>query len=242
MLCQSCGKKLKHLESFCPHCGALVSSRPARYNTDDSAQTAREATPQSGPGRTGYSDKINDPDFKKYIKNANRWAVLFSIILAVPAVVGFFIAGQTGKSDMENPQALFIGLGIGAMFVLMALFQNRNRKHSRTWDGVVVDKTIKEKTRRKNRGNDDYDTQHFTEFAVVIRENKSHKTHALTAENDDTVYHYYHIGDLVRHHAGLNSYEKYDKSHDAIIFCAACASLCDINDDHCFRCKCPLLK
>ncbi len=61
-------------------------------------------------------------------------------------------------------------------------------------------------------------------------------------EDDDTLYNYYRIGDRVRHHAGLNSYEKYDKTRDSIIFCAACATLCDIGDDVCYRCKCPLLK
>jgi len=64
----------------------------------------------------------------------------------------------------------------------------------------------------------------------------------LTAEDDDTVYNYYQTGDRVRHHGGLNSFEKYDKSQDDIVFCNACASLNDINDEYCFRCNCPLLK
>ena len=68
------------------------------------------------------------------------------------------------------------------------------------------------------------------------------KKHRLTAEDDRTVFDYFQVGDHVRHHAGLNSYEKYDKSQDSIIFCNACATLCQISDDVCFRCKCPLLK
>ena len=64
----------------------------------------------------------------------------------------------------------------------------------------------------------------------------------MTAEDDRTVFDYFQVGDRVRHHAGLNSYEKYDKSHDSIIFCNACATLCQISDDVCWRCKCPLLK
>jgi len=31
------------------------------------------------------------------------------------------------------------------------------------------------------------------------------------ALNDDTLYKYFQIGDRVRHHGGLNSFEKYDK-------------------------------
>ena len=56
------------------------------------------------------------------------------------------------------------------------------------------------------------------------------------------LYNYFAIGDRVRHHAGLNSYEKYDKTGDAFIPCNACGTLCDMSDEICFRCKCPLLK
>ena len=61
-------------------------------------------------------------------------------------------------------------------------------------------------------------------------------------KDNDTLYNYFNIGDRVRHHAGLNSYEKYDKTGDAFIPCNACGTLCDISEYTCFRCKCPLLK
>ena len=38
-----------------------------------------------------FSQKIDDPALAKYIKNNNQWSVIFSIILAVVAVVGFQI-------------------------------------------------------------------------------------------------------------------------------------------------------
>ncbi len=47
---------------------------------------------------------------------------------------------------------------------------------------------------------------------------------------------------LVGLHAGLKSLEKYDKTGDKFIPCNACGTLCDISDEICFRCKCPLLK
>lgn len=190
----------------------------------------------------GYSDRINDPAFAQYVKNNNRWSAIFSMILTIVAIVGFFIYGEV-SSEMENPQALYIGLGIGGMFLLIALFQIVGRKRSKTWDGVVTDKTIKKKNRRQSTGNgdNDYYIHYYIEYAVIVREGNG-KTHRMTAEDDDTVFNYYQIGDRVRHHAGLNSYEKYDKSKDGIIFCSACGTLCDIKDDICFRCKCPLLK
>ncbi|MDW7669506.1 MAG: hypothetical protein SCJ93_11835 [Bacillota bacterium] len=46
-------------------------------------------------------------------------------------------------------------------------------------------------------------------------------------------YNYYQTGDKVRHHAELNTLEKYDKSKDKIIFCNACAYLNDIEDEYC---------
>ncbi len=33
--------------------------------------------------RIGYSKKINDPAFAKYLKNTNRWSGIFSIGLAL---------------------------------------------------------------------------------------------------------------------------------------------------------------
>jgi len=190
--------------------------------------------------RIGYSEKINDPAFAKYLKNANRWSGLFSLGLAVIAIIGFFVYGETSP-EMDNPQALFIGLGIGGMFVSIALFQIAGRASSKTWDGVVVDRKINRRHRRKQAGNNDSYDEKYLEFKVSIKRDGG-KTVDLTAEEDDTLYRYYQIGDRVRHHGGLNSFEKYDKSKDDIVFCNACASLNDINDEYCFRCNCPLLK
>jgi len=187
----------------------------------------------------GFSSKINDPAFAKYLKNTNRWSAIFSIIIAAAAVIGFYIYGET-SSEMENPQALYMGLGIGGMFLLIALFTIIGRKKSTTWDGTVVDKKIEKKRRSQSSGDDHY-WENYTLFTVFLRSD-SGKKHKISVENDDTLYNYYQVGDRVRHHKGLNSYEKYDKSRDSIIFCNACASLNEIRDDYCFRCKCPLLK
>lgn len=194
----------------------------------------------SNGGSAGFSPKINDPAFAKYIKNTNRWSAIFSFVLAIIAVIGFFIYGET-SSEMNNPEALFIGLGIGAMFIVIAIIQIIGRKRSKTWDGMVVDKRIERKSRRRYTSGDDYYLEDYTLYTVYIRSD-SGKIHKSSAEDDNTVYNYYQIGDRVRHHAGLNSYEKYDKSRDAIILCNACASLNDISNEVCFRCKCPLLK
>lgn len=182
-----------------------------------------------------FSSKIDDPAFAKYIKNSNQWAQYFSLGLAMIAVVGFYIYGET-SSEMNNPEAFYIGLAIGGMFLLIALFQITGRKKGVTWDGTVVDKKTKKKSKR-----DDDSWRDYLEYKVTIKRDNG-KKYYIAANNDNKIYNYYNIGDRVRHHKGINSYEKQDKRGDTIIFCNACASLKKMKDDFCFRCKCPLLK
>jgi hypothetical protein len=185
----------------------------------------------------GFSQKINDPAFAKYVKNSNRWSGYFSLVLAFVSVLGFFIYGEV-SDDMENPESLYIGLVIGSMFIIIALFQIVSRNKSTTWDGIVADKKTEYKRRRLK---DDESWKDYTRYTLCIRSDTG-KTHTTSVEDDDTKYNYFQIGDRVRHHKGLNTYEKKDKSGDNIIFCNACSSLNDINENFCFRCKCPLLK
>lgn len=208
---------------FCPSCGEKVSGE------------------KSLQGETiGYSSKIKDPAFAKYLKNSSRYSYIFSFVIAFIAVVGFYWAGENGADNLENPESLYIGLGIGGMFILIAFFKNLGQKKSKTWDGRVVNKTIEQKTKKVRYG-DTYQMKPYVEYKIMIQP-ESGKLYTLRHEDDQTVYNYYQIGDEVRHHKGLNTFEKKDKTKDTIIFCAACASLCDIKDDYCHRCKCPLLK
>lgn len=191
-------------------------------------------------GRIGYSDRINDPAFAKYLKDTNRWSAIFSVIIALMAIIGFFIYGEV-STEMDNPQAIYIGCGIGGMFITIAILQIIGRGRTTTWDGTVVDKKVLKKRRKQYNTGNDYYWQEYTEFIIVIKSDRG-KEFNIRDEDDDTQFNYYKIGDRVRRHKGLNSYEKYDKSKDSIVFCNACASLNDIKDEFCFRCKCPLLK
>jgi hypothetical protein len=179
----------------------------------------------------GYSERISDPAFKKYIRNTKQWAGIFSMALAVIVTVSFTVYGHL-SDEMDNPEAFYIGLVIGGMFMAIGLYRVLGIKLSKTWEGKVTNKLIRHKRK---------DKLHI-EYTVVITKDNSGKTHELTTVDDDTIYNYYRIGDFVRHHGGLNSFEKFDKSSDTIIFCNACATLNDIREDVCFRCRCPLLK
>jgi len=217
MNCQKCGTTLPDEAQFCNKCGIKQEK-----------------------GMVGYSSRIQDPAFQKYLKNSNRYAMIFALIMAVVAVVGFTYYGET-SNEMDNPGAMFIGFGIGGMFVLIAIFQVLGKKRSKTWDGTVINKTVKKKQRRENSGDDNSYWVTYMQYDVIIRDDRG-KTHHIMATDDATLYNYYNIGERIRHHGGLNTYEKYDKSQDLIIFCNACASLNDIKNDQCFRCGCPLLK
>ena len=221
MYCTNCGTQISEGVGFCPACGSRINQ-------------AAQSAPQPA-GLRGFSPRISDPAFAKYIKNSNRWSAIFSVILAVAAVVGFYIYGES-SDEMGNPGALLIGIGIGAMFLIIALAQILGRKRSKTWDGTVEDKKIKKKTIRNDYGN-----EYYLEYSIIVRSDQG-KRHVLKWKDNDTLYNYYKVGDRVRHHAGLNSCEKYDKTGDAFIPCSACGTLCDIQEDYCFRCKCPLLK
>jgi uncharacterized CHY-type Zn-finger protein len=188
--------------------------------------------------KVGYSQKIRDPAFKKYLRHSAYWSFIFAGMLAVASIAGFALYGAY-SAEMDNPEAVLIGLGIGCMFLMIAALQTVGRGMSRTWDGVVADKYIKSEQKKIKYSDSRY--KQYLEFTVVIK-SQSGKCVNLTVEDDDTLYNYYQIGDRVRHHKGLNSFEKYDKTNDDIIFCGACASLNNIEDDRCFRCGCPLLK
>lgn len=227
MYCANCGTPVSESTGFCPACGSEIKQEPP-------------SMPHSA-GLCGFSPRISDPAFAKYIKNSNRWTVIISLILAVAAVIGFYIAGERGAEGMSNPLSLMIGLGIGGMFLVIALLQILGRKRSSTWDGTVEDKKIKKKTQRQTYGDDDVRYEDYLEYSVIIRSDRG-KKHIIKTRDNNVFYNYFNIGDRVRHHAGLNSFEKYDKTGETFLPCNACGTLCDINGDYCPQCKCPLLK
>lgn len=223
MYCSGCGEIVKDDAAFCSRCGKAISKT-----------TAEEEHPPKGP--VGFSAKINDPAFKKYKKNSVAWSVIFATVLAVIAVIGFPIYGNV-SGEIERPQSIYYGLGIGGMFIAIALLQTLKRGLDNTWDGTVIDK---DSYRRKERDNDGYAQYHTIYILKIRRDSGGTKKHKW--RDTPGLYNYYNVGDKVRHHKGFSYYEKYDKSADTQIMCAACMSFQDISKDVCPRCKCPLLK
>jgi hypothetical protein len=186
-----------------------------------------------------YSKLISDERFDKYLKNKKKWIIWFTFFISAAAVVGFYINGET-SSNMNNPESLYVGLIIGAIFASIALYSVISLRLSKTWDGEVIRK--EKKLKKRNIGYESKQSyQEYMQYTVTVRRDNG-REYNITTDDSDVVYNYYEIGDKVRRHKGLNSYEKFDKSKDKIIFCNACAYLCDIKENVCPKCNCPLLK
>lgn len=173
-----------------------------------------------------YSPKISDPAFDHYLRNKRKWRLQFSLILAAVAIIGFYLYGEF-SDEMDNPEALRIGMVISSMFLVIGLLSAISKKRA-SWDGVVFDKKIRK-------------TEKYLVYSVYIK-SQNDKVHERRFENDATVFNYFKIGDMVRFHGKMNTYEKYDKSGDDIIFCNACSFMHEIEEDVCRNCGCPLLK
>jgi len=166
----------------------------------------------------------------------SKSSMLFTLALAVAAVIGFSVAGALEVGGFALPSAFFFGLALGGLLIVLALFQRARGKKDGTWDGVVIDKTYKEASYAERQSGD-----HRTRYSVHIRrEDGSVKKLSCTEE----LFHYYQVGEHVRHHGGTVEHvlEKYDKSGDSVIYCIVCSTKNEIQNDICRRCKSPLLK
>lgn len=240
MFCSSCGASLPEDMKFCTACGAPVTARPNVEINDQQNKQNKPASTQANQPLVGYSDRINDPAFAKYLRNTTAWSFIFAGILSVIVIVSFYIYGERSY-EMDNPQALFIGLGIAGMFLSIALITTLFRTFDKTYDAVVMDKKKERKRKKEKTGEDDYYIRKYTLYTVIFKSDKG-KIIKKYWEDNSTQYDYFNIGDRVRHHKGLATWEKYDKSQDTIIFCNACSTMHKITDDVCSRCYCPLLK
>ena len=125
-----------------------------------------------------YSPKINDPAFDRYLRNTRKWKLQFSLILATVAIAGFYLYGAF-SDEMDNPEALRIGMVISSIFLVVGLLSAKSRKRA-FWDGLVIDKKIRK-------------TEKYLVYTVYIK-SQTGKVHERRYENDNTVFNYYKIG------------------------------------------------
>ena len=223
MFCKNCGAELADNASFCSNCGTAVIS----------SQSDQQ---QNSTGLVGFSSKINDPAFAAYKKKSAIWTFIFTGILAIIAIVGFPIYGNM-SGEVDWPGSLLYGFAIGGMFIVIALLQTLKKGLDKTWDGEVVSKDAYTVRERNNNGQTHYHKTYVLKIKKDSGGTKKHKWRDTTG-----LYTYYNVGDRVRHHKGFYCYEKYDKSKDTHILCAACMAFVPVDQDKCSRCKCPVLK
>jgi uncharacterized membrane protein/ribosomal protein L40E len=138
----------------------------------------------------------------------------------------------------------------GAAFYMTKLYLIFDR----TWDGEVIakekqytySKTLgmmirnpSKKLPRDKQGN----VIPFVKSILTVRRSDGKIIKYTDVDDDESkTVCYYRIGDRVRHHAGLELYEKEDKTQDRRILCLRCLSLEPKENAKCRSCGFPLLK
>lgn len=185
----------------------------------------------------GYSLRINDPRLKHYQENITDWTFVTRIILAVAVFAGISLHGKiTGQAPFM--QSVYTGAGLAGVILMTAMVRGRSYTADKTWDGTVVDKTVRKRTIHSTPGGEP--PRESMEYLLMVQ-NDAGRIHTDVLSKEEGPYAYYGIGDRVRHHKGFMYYEKEDKSSDSEIICIACITLNAISQRNCARCGCPLL-
>ena len=151
-------------------------------------------------------------------------------------LVGFTIAGFAVE-EMEPIEGILIGAALALMTLIIFLVRMAKMKKP-FWEGTVTDKKAKRKTDTDDEGNTSRD---YVQYTVIITGVDGGKR-KLSANDNRVWYDYLQIGERVRFHPNLSTYEKFDKSRDGYLMCNVCGKRCEISEDVCHFCKSPLFK
>ena len=226
--CWNCGDRMEKNRDQCPACGAYYHT-PDKYGNLEAL----------GAGGIGWFEQTNHPTFKIYKgkvkKVASVWAIGLSIIVPSALVL-------SGQIDLDKMGIINI-LAVVALFWLFSLLFSMSGRSKANWEGIVENKEILQKTRTRKDNDGHRYTEHYTEYVVSIRKQNGSIVQ-LKWEDSPTLYDYYRIGDYLRYHGNkyLRCYEKYDKTLDPVLYCAACGNQRDARDNFCGRCGTILLK
>ncbi|MBE5958285.1 MAG: DUF2500 domain-containing protein [Lachnospiraceae bacterium] len=216
--CTFCGCKHKKNDTRCPSCDRALGNN--KYGEMQ----------RLGAGGVGYSDRTDDPSFKRF-QGANKKAG-FIFFIVVSLIIGVVVVSQGAKPMVAAGVVLIIWVFDSIWYVLSLI-------PKKDWEGEVVGKRTFERTVRKN-GDDGVD-RHETVYEITFKTDAGKKK-----KIEDGVFHhkydYFNVGDRVRFIGKLRNYEKYDKSQDDVIICAGCEELRDPRDTYCGRCGCIILK
>lgn len=236
MFCTNCGEALVKDAVFCTHCGTRIVSAGADRNSQ--AQSAPEPDFPGFPVRAGFSGYCNHPEILEAARKNRKTGIGCLWVLTLVPLIGFPVAGLLVE-DLPFTEAVVIGVGIALVMFIVNLFALR-RASRPMWEGVVEDKTRKERSER--RSSEDSNDSTYIEYTTVIRTQDGKKKTIVEKDSGNHMYDYLSVGDRVRYHPAFGTHEKYDKSKDRIIYCNVCSMMNPIKNDRCKRCDNLLFK
>jgi hypothetical protein len=231
--CVNCGTELSDIALFCQECGRAVANQ---------SHNIGPISNYNMPVLIGFSERINDPEVMKEIEDRDKKG-RGCMIIGIPLPLVFFLIVSLATEEVSTADALVFGGGISVVFLLFYLFGSFLINPKRSWDGIVIDKKSKNKSRRMRDG----DMQNYIQYTIYFRTDSGKKelsvSHSNGAPDYRDYYDYLNVGDRVRYHPQLAfKYEKYDKTHDSVIPCMFCKTMNDIKSDRCEACHCLLFK
>lgn len=226
LFCTVCGERIEKDSDICPRCGAPY---------DDSKYGGMSAV---GAGGVGWSDRADDPGFKA--RGKKNVVGMFIIMLIISAAI-FAVIYFTSKMEFSEFLPIYgiVMAVIWTFWIVWLIVQYTSRKD---WEGVVESRRhyLEERSHRNSDNARETYTVHVYEVAFRRNDGKFKK---LTSIDSSGWYDYLSEGDVVRYHGrNMNYYEKYDKSRDDVIPCAACGMKRDARETFCGRCGAVMLK
>lgn len=233
LYCWSCGQKVQSDAERCPFCGAAYAGRD-KYG----------AAIALGAGGIGWSERADDPFFRQYAGRYSRASVgwMFCLGLLIP-----FLLLVTGQIE---PEGEGIGVMLGVPAVIWAIgiifLLKRYGGRDKSWDGTVTDKSKQDVIRIERvtkYGTRSYREVRHTKYVISFR-TQDGESRCMTYWDNSGGYRYLNIGDLVRVHRKkyLKYIEKYDKTQETKLSCAACGYPNDARNNYCELCGAPILK
>lgn len=241
--CTNCGSKLDSKASFCGMCGtAIVKQAQPDQSKKPAASINKPAASKNKPEYVGFSEYINNPEVVKEIDNRNKKG-RGCIFIGIPLPFIIFMIASLASDEIQTMDALVFGGGISVLFLIFFIIGEVAGNKKSSWEGVVVDKKRKNKSKRMKDG----ELRQYTEFVIIFRTDSGKKKLSVTSSYGNPefrdYYDYLKVGDRVRYHPQLPfHYEKYDKSNDSEIPCMFCKTMNDIENDRCEACSSLLFK
>lgn len=225
--CVFCGKRVAKQAEACPHCGKPYGAS-LKYGQ----------TPALGAGGVGWSDRADDPGFRRNQRRNTFWSVVIMIIVSIIIFAAIYFSGGRDLGKML-PVSLIVLAGLWVFWIIWLILHNRPKKD---WEGVVEDKETFTKEVSRRDSDEHYHTRTQHVYVVRFRRDDGKKAKVKTIDNS-LWYNYLFKGDRVRFHGNhMNYYEKYDKSQDECIPCASCGTMRDARETYCGLCGAVMLK